>query len=85
MVRVVNSFGGQNAIRVQAGALDLICTNGMTSQKELGAQNSGHTAGFKPEYIKPWLTEQIAFYDTQVKVCEQWAKSEITPEQAQAV
>ena len=68
MVRVVNSFGGQNAIRVQAGALDLICTNGMTSQKELGAQNWGHTAGFKPEYIKPWLVEQIAFYETKVKV-----------------
>ena len=85
MVRVVNSFGGQNAIRVQAGALDLICTNGMTSQKERGAQNWGHTAGFKPEYIKPWLVEQIAFYETKVKVWEQWANREITPEQAQAV
>ena len=85
MVRVVNSFGGQNAIRVQAGALDLFCTNGMTSDKELGAQNWGHTAGFKPEYIKPWLTEQIAFYETKVKVWEQWANREITPEQAQAV
>jgi len=57
----------------------------MTSQKELGAQNWGHTAGFKPEYIKPWLTEQIAFYETKVKVWEQWANREITPEQAQAV
>ena len=50
----------------------------MTSQKELGAQNWGHTAGFKPEYIKPWLTEQIAFYETKVKVWEQWANIDNT-------
>jgi len=85
MVRVVNSFGGQTAIRLTAGGLDLFCTNGMTSEKELSAENWGHTAGFKPEYIKPWLLDQVAYYETKVETWQKWANREITPEQAEAV
>ena len=85
MVQVVNSFNGQTAIRLQAGGLDLACLNGMTSLLELKAGTWGHTAGFKPEYIKPWLIDQIAFYEKKVEVWQMWANREITPEQAEKV
>ena len=85
MVQVVNSFNGNTAIRLQAGGLDLICTNTMTSLVELQAGTWGHTVGFKPEFIKPWLIERVNFYEQQVKVWQQWANKEITPEQAEAV
>ena len=81
MVRIVNSFGGQTGIRLQAGALDLFCTNGCTSA-ELSSQSFGHTIGFDPSQVKKFIEEQVDFFQKRVELWQSWANKEITASQA---
>jgi hypothetical protein len=84
MVRIVNSFGGQTGIRLQAGALDLWCTNGCTSA-ELSSQSFGHTIGFDPSQVKTFIEEQVEFFQKRVELWQSWANKEITSKQASEV
>ena len=84
MVRIVNSFGGQTGIRLQAGALDLWCTNGCTSA-ELSSQSFGHTVGFNPSQVKTFIEEQVDFFQKRVELWQMWANKEITARQAMEV
>ena len=84
MVRIVNSFGGQTGIRLQAGALDLWCTNGCTSA-ELSSQSFGHTIGFDPVQVKKFIEEQAKFFQKRVELWQSWANKEITARQAMEV
>tara|TARA_R100001129_G_scaffold1452_2_gene1307 strand:- start:79 stop:1062 length:984 start_codon:yes stop_codon:yes gene_type:complete len=80
-VMIINSFGGQTAIRLQAGAEDLFCTNGCTSA-ELMATSFGHTASFNPAQVKPFIEKQVEYYELKVKTWQQWANKEINYDQA---
>ena len=80
-VMIINSFGGQTAIRLQAGAEDLFCTNGCTSA-ELMATAFGHTASFNPAQVKPFIEKQVEYYELKVKTWQQWANKEINYDQA---
>ena len=82
MVRIVNSFGGQTGIRLQAGALDLWCTNGCTSA-ELSSQSFGHTIGFDPSQVKKFIEEQAELFQKRVELWQMWANKEITSAQAE--
>ena len=80
-VMIINSFGGQTAIRLQAGAEDLFCTNGCTSA-ELMATAFGHTASFNPAQVKPFIEKQVEYYELKVQTWQAWANKEITYDQA---
>tara|TARA_R100000808_G_C2126697_1_gene136819 strand:- start:71 stop:1054 length:984 start_codon:yes stop_codon:yes gene_type:complete len=80
-VMIINSFGGQTAIRLQAGAEDLFCTNGCTSA-ELMATAFGHTASFNPAQVKPFIEKQVEYYELKVQTWQAWANKEINFEQA---
>jgi len=80
-VMIINSFGGQTAIRLQAGAEDLWCTNGCTSA-ELMATAFGHTASFSPALVKPFIEKQVEYYELKVNTWQAWANKEINFDQA---
>ena len=80
-VMIINSFGGQTAIRLQAGAEDLWCTNGCTSA-ELMATAFGHTASFSPALVKPFIEKQVEYYELKVQTWQAWANKEINFDQA---
>ena len=80
-VMIINSFGGQTAIRLQAGAEDLYCTNGNTFGS-LFAYASGHTASFSPDQVKPFIQKQVEYYELKVQTWQAWANKEINFEQA---
>ena len=80
-VMIINSFGGQTAIRLQAGAEDLWCTNGCTSA-ELMATAFGHTASFNPAQVKPFIEKQVEYYELKVQTWQAWANKEINFDQA---
>ena len=81
IVRVVNSFGGQTAIRLQSGCMDLWCTNTAT-EAELMATAFGHTASFSPALVKPFIEKQVEYYELKVQTWQAWANKEINFDQA---
>ena len=80
-VMIINSFGGQTAIRLQAGAEDLYCTNGNTFGS-LFAYASGHTARFSPDQVTPFIQKQVEYYELKVQTWQAWANKEINFDQA---
>ena len=81
IVRVVNSFGGQTAIRLQSGCMDLWSTNTAT-EAELMATAFGHTASFSPALVKPFIEKQVEYYELKVQTWQAWANKEINFDEA---
>lgn len=81
-VSVVNSFSGRTPVILQAGAVDLVCLNGMVLSN-FDTEKRRHTSGYSPEVFGEFLKIQAAQYITRVQTWQQWAESQITPDQAE--
>jgi hypothetical protein len=81
-VSVINSFGGRTPAILQAGAMDLVCLNGMVLA-DFDTSKKRHTSGFNPEYFAEFLEEQAQQFKTRVSVWQSWADKQITPSQAE--
>ena len=81
-ISVVNSFGGKTPVIAQAGAVDLVCTNGMVAAI-YDTSKKRHTSGFNPEFFGAFLEEQAREYFERIRVWQAWAEKRITPEQAE--
>jgi hypothetical protein len=82
-VSVINSFGGRTPVILQAGAMDLVCLNGMVLA-DFDTSKKRHTSGYSPEIFGAFLEEQAQQFKTRVSVWQAWAEKQITPAQAEA-
>jgi hypothetical protein len=81
-VGVSNSFNGSGAVRVFAGAYDLVCTNGMVVG-ECEKHSARHSSGFTPLVFADFIRLEMAKYLERVHVWQAWANARITPAQAE--
>ena len=81
-VSVINSFGGRTPVILQAGAIDLVCLNGMVLA-DFDTSKKRHTSGYSPDVFAAFLEEQAAQYKTRVSVWQQWAERQISSDTAE--
>jgi len=82
-VSVVNSFSGRTPVILQAGAVDLVCLNGMVLSN-FDTEKRRHTSGYNPEIFGKFLKTQAAQYIERIQVWQRWAESQITSDQAES-
>jgi hypothetical protein len=75
-ISVINGFAGNSAIRVMAGAYDLICTNGLFIG-EMNKATARHTTGFTPARFGSFIEGQLAEYRDRGRVYQAWANQSI--------
>ena len=83
-VGISNTFDGNGAVRVFAGAYDLVCENGMTIG-DLVKQYARHTAGFTPLKFSEFIAAEMATYLEKAREWQRWADLNISPDQAETV
>ena len=76
-ISVVNGFAGNSAVRVMAGAFDLICTNGMYLG-EMDKAAARHTASYTPAKFAAFIAGQIQEYSQRARLYQQWAVTEFS-------
>jgi len=83
-ISVINGFAGNSAIRVLAGAFDLICTNGMYLG-EMDKASLRHTASYDPRRFAGFIEGKIRHYVDRCRTLQAWAGTEIEPGQFEQV
>jgi hypothetical protein len=83
-VGISNTFDGNGAVRVFAGAYDLVCENGMTIGEAV-KQYARHTSGFTPSKFSEFLSNEMARYLEKAREWQRWADLNISPDQAETV
>ena len=75
-ISVINGFAGNSAIRVMAGAYDLICTNGLFIG-EMSKATARHTTGFTPARFGSFIEGQLSEYRDRGRIYQAWADQSI--------
>tara|TARA_R100000306_G_C4372781_1_gene140714 strand:+ start:1490 stop:2353 length:864 start_codon:yes stop_codon:yes gene_type:complete len=81
---LTNTFDGSGSIRLKVGAVDLVCTNGLTVD-QMHRKAVKHTSGFTPEIFASFISEQCLNYRERVITWQRWANKEITSLDAQTM
>ena len=76
-ISVINGFAGNSAVRVMAGAFDLLCTNGMYLG-EMSKNAARHTASYTPQKFAAFIAAQIQEYSERARTYQRWAETEFS-------
>ena len=76
-ISVINGFAGNSAVRVMAGAFDLLCTNGMYLG-EMSKNAARHTASYTPPKFAAFIAAQIQEYSERARTYQRWAETEFS-------
>jgi len=75
-VGISNTFDGNGAVRVFAGAYDQVCENGMCIG-ELVKTLARHTSGFTPTKFSEFIKKEMDLYLVRAREFQRWSDTEI--------
>ena len=82
---IITGFDGQTKTTLQAGALDVICDNGMVSMTDSEAISKKHTPGANVDIFRNWMSEGLDKFQESIEEIRTLATSLVDEDEVEDV